>query len=210
MEPIFDAAWHAKALAGDAEAVRLLARTAITPLYRFCFYRVGQNLHLCEDVVQETMVHAIGDLSRYDPKRSGGSIFPWLSGLARNEIRRVLSKHRSAVSLEALWAKMDKELLAVYARLESEPFADEVLRRDETRSMVNAAMSQLPPRYGAALEAKYILGQSIRDIAGAWRISEKAVESLLSRAREAFRATFVSLAKNMTLEVESVGTARDG
>ena len=35
--------------------------------------------------------------------------------------------------------------LALYCRLESEPLSDEVLRRDHTREMVNATMSQ--PRY---------------------------------------------------------------
>jgi DNA-directed RNA polymerase specialized sigma24 family protein len=67
--------------------------------------------------------------------------------------------------------------------------------------MVNATMSQLPPQYRSALEAKYVQGQSVRDMAAAARTSEKAVESQLSRAREAFRATFLSLARNLNAEL---------
>ena len=200
MRATFDARWRTEALAGDERAVGELADAMLTPLYRFCLYRLGGDRHLCEDVVQETLLRAIRDLDRYDPHRSGGQIFGWLTGLARNEIRRALTGRPPAASLEALWNRMDKQLLAVYARLENEPFAEEVLRREETRRMVNAAMSQLPPRYGSALEAKYVLGRSVREIADAWRLSEKAVESLLGRARAAFRTTFLALARNLDIE----------
>ena len=77
---------------------------------------------------------------------------------------------------------MDRELLAQYARLEVEPFADDLLEREETRQLVNTTMSQLPPHYRDALEAKYLRGKSVRDLATLWSISEKAVESLLTRA----------------------------
>ena len=200
MEPIFDTRWRRKALAGDAEAIELLAAEAIEPLFRFCLYRLGRDRHLCEDVVQETLVRAMAQLDRYNPARAEGDIFGWLTGLARNEIRRALPAHQAAASLEALWMRMDKELLNLYARLDGEPFADELLQRAETREMVNAAMSQLPARYGRVLEAKYVLGRSVREIAAGWRTSEKAVESVLSRAREAFRAAFLALAQNLNAE----------
>jgi DNA-directed RNA polymerase specialized sigma24 family protein len=51
--------------------------------------------------------------------------------------------------------------------------------------------------YRETLEAKYVLGQSVRDIAAALEISEKAVESQLTRARKAFRATFLALTRNL-------------
>ncbi len=78
--------------------------------------------------------------------------------------------------------------------------SDDVLRREETREMVGATMSQLPRHYREALEAKYVAGKSVRDIAAALAISEKAVESQLTRARKAFRATFVALARNLNVE----------
>lgn len=197
MQPIFDAAWRRQALAGGQSAVRCLAEAAIKPLYRFCLYRVGGNHHLCEEVVQETLLGAIRRLRRYEPARCGGDIFPWLTGLARNEIRRVLARERSAVELEGFWKAMDRQLLSLYAMLESEPFGEDVLVRRETREMVNATMAQLPPHYGQALEAKYVLGQSVREIAASLDTSTKAAESLLTRARAAFRATFLTLAKNL-------------
>ena len=60
---------------------RCLATAALTPLYRFCFYRVGGARHLCEEVVQETLVRAICELDLYQPGRADANIFPWLTGL---------------------------------------------------------------------------------------------------------------------------------
>jgi RNA polymerase sigma-70 factor (ECF subfamily) len=201
LHAIFDARWRRRALRGDADAVKALADAVLEPLYRFCLYRVGRNAHLCEEVVQETLVRALRDLERYDPARSDGNVFPWLTGLARNEISRVLSRERSMISLESLWARMDQELLDLYARLESEPLGEDVLVREETRELVNATMSQLPDHYRQALEAKYVDGQSVRDLAELWRTTEKAAESQLTRARKAFKATFLALCRNLGTEL---------
>lgn len=200
MKPNFDTAWRRKALAGEEASVQVLADAALVPLYRFCLYRLGRNRHLCEEVVQETLLEALRRLRDYDPARAGDNIFPWLIGLARNHIQRVLHREKAAVSLEALWERMDKQLLEIYARLDCDPFSDELLERQETCQMVNIAMSQIPPHYREALEAKYIEGRSVREIAVAGSMTEKAAESLLGRAREAFRATFIALAGNLKVE----------
>lgn len=193
----FDAKWRQEALEGRPAAIGRLADAVLPGLYAFCLYRVGRNRHWCEEVVQETLMQALGKLHQYDPTRSGGDIFPWLMGLARNIIQRELSREKSAVSLEALWARMDSQLLDLYAQLDSTPFSDELLQREETRDIVNITMSQLPEHYRQVLEAKYVRGQSVRDMARTAATSEKSVESMLSRAREAFRATFTALARNL-------------
>jgi RNA polymerase sigma-70 factor (ECF subfamily) len=199
----FDTAWRTKVLAGDTQAIQLLADAAIKPLFSFCLYRVGRNRELCEEVVQETLVRAIREIEHYDPARSSEDIFPWLTGLARNEIHRVLARQKHTLSLELLWASMDRELLDLYAGLDSEEFSDAVLAREETRELVNATMSQLPPHYRQTLEAKYVRGRSVRDIAHLFSLSEKAVESQLTRSRQAFRATFLALARNLESEARS-------
>jgi RNA polymerase sigma-70 factor (ECF subfamily) len=181
-------------------AVTAFAETVLPPLYRFCLPRVGRNRHLCEEVVQETLVRAIRDLECYDPARSGGNVFPWLTGLARNEIQRVLGREKNAAALQELWARVDREVLGLFAQLDSEPLAEDVLIREETCELVNATMAQLPPHYRDALEAKYVEGKSVRDLAAVWSMTEKAVESQLSRARQAFRATFLALSRNLKTE----------
>jgi RNA polymerase sigma-70 factor, ECF subfamily len=203
----FNEAWRQKALRGDEAAIKILAGEILQPLYGFCLYRVGRNQHLCEEVVQETLLRALRELRNYVPDRAQNNIFPWITGLARNEIQRVLGREKSSASLQTLWANVDKELLTIYARLESEPYSDEVLQREETRDLVNATMSQLPPHYREALEAKYVTGKSVRDLADQWHVTEKAAESQLTRARNAFRAAFLALTRNLETENATCGLA---
>ena len=201
MQTIFDDAWRRKAVQGDAAAVKALLHSVLQPLYRFCLYRVGKNQHWCEEVVQETMLRALRDLTRYEPARAQNNIFPWLTGLARNEIQRVLLREKVTVLLQTLWADVDEELLSVYARLESEPLDDLLLQREETRDLVNATMAQLPDHYRETLEEKYVQGKSQREMAEGRQISEKALESQLVRARKAFRVTFLALSRRLQPEV---------
>ncbi len=175
----------------------------MAPLFRFCFYRVGGDHHLCEEAVQETLLQAIDRLRSYQPARGEGEVFPWLTGLARNEIRRILHREKRTAGLAQFWRRMDEQLLSLFAMLETEPFGDELLIRAETRSMVNATMSQLPPRYSHALEEKYLRGKTLRQLAAAAGTTEKAAESLLGRARQAFRSTFLALASNLPLQSDS-------
>jgi len=197
LQTSFDRRWREQALAGDADAIRKLADLALQELYPFCLYRVGNRRELCEEVVQETVLRAIDRLEEYDPQRASGDILRWLTGLARNEIHRILAREKNTVPLEEMWARVDGELLEAYARLDKEALSHEVLHREETRQLVNATMSQLPPHYREALEHKYIRGKSVREMARMQSLSEKATESLLTRAREAFRAAFLTIARNL-------------
>ena len=53
-----------------------------------------------------------------------------------------------------------------------------------------AALAALPDHYETVLRAKYLDRQSVDAIAAARGDSPKAVESLLSRARQAFREAY--------------------
>jgi RNA polymerase sigma-70 factor (ECF subfamily) len=196
----FDEAWRRQALRGDEAALRLLTAEMLPALYRFCLYHVGRNQHLCEEVVQETLLRALRELARYEPGRAESNIFPWLTGLARNEVQRVLGREKT-LPLQGLWERLDRELGEAFAKIDAAPLSDEVLEREETRELVNTTMAQLPPHYRQALEAKYVTGQSVRAIAERWRMTEKATESLLSRARQAFRAAFAALCRNLDIEM---------
>jgi len=56
-------------------------------------------------------------------------------------------------------------------------------------------LDRLPPRYAAALEWKYIDGLPVNEIAARLELTSKAAESMLTRAREAFREGFSILAR---------------
>jgi predicted DNA-binding protein YlxM (UPF0122 family) len=48
-------------------------------------------------------------------------------------------------------------------------------------------MDSMPEQYRMALEWKYLDQLSVREIAARWKMTEKAVESILFRARREFR-----------------------
>ena len=54
-------------------------------------------------------------------------------------------------------------------------------------------LDHLPGHYGDVLEWKYVQGLSVNEIAERLNTRRKAAESLLTRAREAFREGFASL-----------------
>ncbi len=58
---------------------------------------------------------------------------------------------------------------------------------------MEATLDALPGRYGEALEWKYIDGLSVREIAERLTLSEKAAESVLTRARESFREAIAEM-----------------
>jgi DNA-directed RNA polymerase specialized sigma24 family protein len=68
------------------------------------------------------------------------------------------------------------------------------LRRREVSWLVHATLDHLPAHYGMALEWKYMQELPVDEIAARLGIGYKAAESLLTRAREAFREGFVILA----------------
>jgi RNA polymerase sigma-70 factor (ECF subfamily) len=67
--------------------------------------------------------------------------------------------------------------------------ADEA-QRNEVSILVHATLDGLRDGYGDVLEWKYVLGLSVDEIAARLGVSPKAAESLLTRARQAFREAY--------------------
>jgi RNA polymerase sigma-70 factor (ECF subfamily) len=189
VDPLFDEAWHERALAGDPAALASFVETHYAPLLAYCLRRASGDAEVCRDVVQDAFVRAVERLDRYRPARCGGRPFTWLAGLARNEMRRALA--RTERSLDA----MDADALAALARIDAEPFSDELLNRAESSALVEATMARLSPGDRAILAAKYVEGASVRILAARLALDEGAVESRLTRARARFRETFAGIAR---------------
>jgi RNA polymerase sigma-70 factor, ECF subfamily len=165
-------------LEGDTAALRALHDAHVRPLYAFCFFRLGRDHHATEEVVQEALVLALEKIAEWDPER--GDLHTWLAWLSRNPIRKANEAKRRFVAV------------AVPERAQRGPDPAEEL---EESAAVTVALERLPGRYRSVLERKYLRGETVRAIADAERTTEKAVESLLGRAREAFRGVFQGLSK---------------
>jgi RNA polymerase sigma-70 factor (ECF subfamily) len=66
-------------------------------------------------------------------------------------------------------------------------------KQEELARFVRLTLEYLPAKYATALELKYIRGCSVDEIGEQLAISSKAAESVLSRARAAFKEAFRSL-----------------
>jgi RNA polymerase sigma-70 factor (ECF subfamily) len=124
-------------------------------------------------------------------------MFPWLTYIARNAIRKALRQSRRHVSVEALWDAVDERMLAGFRALRDAPLADEWLARQETADLVRMALSQIPPQYQRSLEQHYFYDRTLKQAAEIDGTSEGAAKVRLHRARLAFKAAFESIVETL-------------
>lgn len=173
--------------AGDEEAFEQFFESYFHPLYRFAFGRVGQDAELAREIAQATICKAIEKLDTY---RGEAALFSWLCAVCRFEITGHFRRaQRSPPCVDSM--EEGRTLRGVLEALPADLDDPEhgLLRREVAR-LVHATLDLLPPRYGHILEWKYSDGLSVKQIAERLDISPKAAESLLTRARQAFRDGF--------------------
>jgi RNA polymerase sigma-70 factor (ECF subfamily) len=161
-------------LAGDAAAWRQWYDTHFNQLAAYVRWRCGGLRDLADDVLQETWLVAVRRLRLFDPTK--GTFFDWLCGIASNTARNAI-RARCRQKLRPLTANDDQ------------PATDTTAATDRAER-VAVALAALPEHYEAVLRAKYLDQLSVDAIATLRGDSPKAVESLLSRARQAFREAY--------------------
>lgn len=176
--------------AGEESAFDVFAELYIPGLYRFAARRLaGGDRDLVRDVVQSTVCRVIEKLASY---RAEAPLFTWLCAVCRNEIAahfRKLERRPREVALEEEPAA-DR---AAGALSPPPPGADERLEILERRERVHVALDRVPPAYARVVEWRYLEGVAVTEIARRLGTSYKAAESLLARARSAFRQSYESL-----------------
>lgn len=169
-------------IAGDEAAFERFADEYIPALYRFATSRLGGEREMTSDIVQSTICKAIAKLSTF---RGEAALMTWLCACCRNEIAGHFRKKMRPVR-EVDFASVEETGAAeLGAAAREQPEA--VALRSETGRLVHLALDELPPHYGQVLEWKYLQSLPVNEIAGRLDLTPKAAESLLTRAREAFR-----------------------
>lgn len=172
---------------GEESALDLFARRYVPPLHRFVLARLdGRGRMDAEDIVQTVMLNA---LKAVDGWRGDAGLTTWLCAIALREIGR---NYREGARREARTTLMEAdalEQLAAQAEADMREHEPEgSARLEEVRALVHLTLAGLPARQARALELKYALGCSSQEIAEELGMSDVAVQSLLARARRAFRA----------------------
>lgn len=171
-------------LRGDQAALKQLVDEYFPRLYRYAYHRL-RNPSDVDDVVQVVLAQAARRLETY---RGEATLLTWLIRICRHEISRQLHLNTREADLMAPFLN-DDLLRSVVESVEVDPAGtpEEETRRRELISLIQFALDQLPERYASALELKYIEGLNSKEIAQQMQISDEATQSLLARARRAFK-----------------------
>jgi RNA polymerase sigma-70 factor (ECF subfamily) len=183
-----DKALTRRLLAGDEPAFEEFFAAYFPRLFRFALPRVGGDEDAAEEATQAALVKGIEKLHTY---RGEAALFTWLCAICRNEIVAVQRRTHREPALTLV--EDAPEIRAALEALASDaPGPDAALRHAELARLVRATLDCLPRHYAAALEWKYVHDLAVREIAARLGVAPKAAESLLARAREAFREGFAA------------------
>jgi RNA polymerase sigma-70 factor (ECF subfamily) len=174
--------------ARDKGAAEVFFGNYFARLYRFVALRVDRP-DACEDIVQEAMIKAVRNLHGY---RGEAALFTWLCQIGRNEISNHFQRFGRK---EAPLVSLDDDP-NVRAALESLDFAEmDSGERLALEQVVQLTLDYLPEKYSKALEWKYLEGLTVEEIAERIGSGVVAAQSLLARARTAFRRGFAEVRK---------------
>ncbi|MEJ2444276.1 MAG: RNA polymerase sigma factor [Exilibacterium sp.] len=172
---------------GDEQAFDHFYEIYFDRVYRFVSRRVEEE-DIVQDILQNTLISALGNMESY---RGEASMFTWICQIARNELSVHFRRNRQQQARSVV-ADSDEEIRRVLETLEA-PVSDRPDTQSEREEMIRLillTLDYLPGRYGDILEWKYVKGFSVKHIAEELGQSPEAVQSLLQRARKAFRNTF--------------------
>ena len=199
-----DAALARRICAGDAEAFDEFFSLYFPRLYRFALTRLNGNEDAAEEVVQCTLIRGLDRLNSF---RGDSTLLTWLCTLCRHEIADWISRngrhHEISLSDEREAVRLTLDSLST-ADIDA---PDRALQRREMSHLVHSTLDELPERYGEALEWKYMENVTVDEVARRLGLGYKAAESLLTRARAAFRESFSKLAGRWP---SSASAARSG
>jgi RNA polymerase sigma-70 factor (ECF subfamily) len=183
-------------LDGEEAAFEEFFEAMYPALYRFALARLDGRREAAEDVAQTALYRALGKLKTY---RGEASLLTWLCTFCRHEIFAYAKAHRQ---VNVVPIDVAPEIRAALESLRAVDSTDPhvVLDRQQQASLIQRVLDQLPPHYGSALEWKYIEDLPVQEIAARMGLGLRAAESLLARARRAFRDALLSVSSVLTLD----------
>jgi RNA polymerase sigma-70 factor, ECF subfamily len=169
---------------GDESAFEEFFAEYFPRVYRFARARLTGDDDAAEEVAQTTLIRALAKISTY---RGEAALFVWLCSFCRHEIAAWFERTGKArhLSLSDDSAEMRTILEAIAAFAGDDP--EREYERRELSRLVHVTLDHLPGRYKEALVGKYLEGASVEEIGRRLDLGYKAAESLLTRARQAFR-----------------------
>ena len=155
----------------------------VHPLYEYVSRRCGGDRGLAEDVTQEVWLRAV---AVWKKKGLPDKPMAWLRTVARNLLINYYRRIPS-ISPDSMPAGWDPAVLDNGYRLDSPDIA----------VWVNRGLARLRPGQARLLEAFHFDGRKVAEIASEFRLSERAVEGRLRRARLKLRRHLEAMTDDM-------------
>jgi RNA polymerase sigma-70 factor, ECF subfamily len=182
-----DRALVARMRAGDQRAFDEFFKDSAPRLIAFVARRTALDPATLEDIVQSALIKAVRHLASY---RGEAALFTWLTEICRNELA---DEHRKAKRRPVVISLDEPEAAHRWEEVLRAPDAQEPvsqLQAATERAEIMKVLEGLPANYALVLEAKYGDGLSVETIALQLGLTGIAVQSMLARAREAFRQSW--------------------
>jgi len=186
-----------RVLAGDEAAFERLFEQYFPRLYRFALVRLDGNSDDARDAVQLAFCRGF---ERLDSFRGEASLYAWLCQVCRNAIFDIGRERQRAPAPRCAFDE-DEGIAAILESLAAPALDEPETRawRAELAHLIQATLDCLPERYGDVLEWKYVDGLPVKEIARRLDLGPKAAESLVMRARQAFREAIADLSGSADL-----------
>jgi RNA polymerase sigma-70 factor (ECF subfamily) len=143
-------------------------------VYSFLANRCGGPGPLAEELTQQTFVEAVRRRGSFDGR---SEVVTWLCAIGRHK----LADH---------YRRLEREERRRLGIVVTEIRVDDTAGATDEREAIERALRTLPAAQRAALIFRHLDGLSVRETAALLGRSDSAVESLLARARQAFRAAY--------------------
>ena len=157
----------------DLRDLLVLVDAELANVFAFVLRRCGDR-ELAEDLTSDVVLRAVRET-----KRTGVVVSPaWLTTVARN---RLVDHWRSAT-------REERRLRLAWSDRDPDEWVDDGAPLDP--ELVNEVMRGLRPDHQAVLSLRYLDDLSVPEVAEALGRSVHATESLLVRARRAFRTSY--------------------
>ncbi len=177
--------------AGDEPAFEEFFAEYFPRVFRFARVRLGGDDEAAEDVAQVTLVKALAKMGTY---RGEALLFTWVCSFCRHEISAWYERSGRGTQLPLADDSAEaRDVLDAIAVLSGDDPEREYERHELSR-LVRTTLDHLPGKYGQALVWKYMEGTPVEEIGRRLGLGYKAAESLLTRARQAFREGFAHAA----------------
>ncbi len=190
IQPASDAQLLRAMQMGDGGAWQELYQRYLPSAWRLAWQLVGDR-QVAEDLVSESLLALCRKASELDPETT--KLFGWLRGVIRH---KAMDHHRSNARAAVAMDRRANVQDAIETEKQTNNRPSARLERNEQASDVNFVLDELDETKRQCLEWKYLDKLPVREMAARLDLTEKAVESILYRARLEFRERFERREKN--------------